>query len=90
MELIQGCAEKSELKSVKEFVRLNFLEVIYPDERISEKAIWLLEHYALSDGLRTVDALIAASALSHKAALATANYKHFKSIEGLHLIRFEP
>jgi len=90
MELIQGCAEKSELKSVKVFVRLNFLEVIYPNERISEKAIWLLEHYALSDGLRTVDALIAASALSYKAALATANYKHFKSIEGLHLIRFEP
>ena len=90
MELIQGCADKSELKSVKEFIRLNFSKIIYPDERISEKAIGLLEHYALSDGLRTVDALIAASALSHKAALATANYKHFKSIEGLQLIRFDP
>ena len=90
MELIQGCADKSELKSVKEFIRLNFSKIIYPDERISEKAIGLLEHYALSDGLRTVDALIAASALSYKAALATANYKHFKSIEGLHVIRFEP
>ena len=90
MELIQGCADKTELKSVKDFIRLNFSKIIYPDERISEKAIVLLEHYALSDGLRTVDALIAASALSHKAALATANYKHFKSIEGLQLIRFDP
>ena len=90
MELIQGCADKSELKSVKEFIRLNFSKIIYPDERISEKAIGLLEHYALSDGLRTVDALIAASALSHKAALSTVNYKHFKSIEGLQLIRFDP
>ena len=90
MELIQGCADKSELKSVKEFIRLNFSKIIYPDERISEKAIGLLEHYALSDGLRTVDALIAAFALSHKAALATVNYKHFKSIEGLQLIRFDP
>jgi len=89
MELIQGCADKSELKGVKEFIRLNFPDIIYPDERISEKAIWLLEHYALSDGLRTVDALIAASAVSHKAALATANFKHFKNIEGLHVIRFE-
>ena len=90
MELIQGCADKSELKSVKEFVRLNFPKIIYPDEGISEKAILLLERYALADGLRTVDALIAASAVSHKATLATANYKHFKSIEGLHVVQFKP
>jgi predicted nucleic acid-binding protein len=90
MELIQGCADKSELKSVKDFIRLNFPQVTYPDERIFEKAIGLLEHHALSDGLRTVDSLIAASALSHKAALATANYKHFRSIEGLNVMRFEP
>ncbi len=90
MELIQGCADKNELKSVKEFIRLNFSKIIYLDERISERAIGLLEHYALSDGLRTIDALIAASASSHKAALATANYEHFRSIEGLHVIRFEP
>jgi predicted nucleic acid-binding protein len=90
MELIQGCTDKSELKSVKEFIRLNVPEIIYPDERISEKAIWLLEHYALSDGLRTVDALIAASAIAYKAALATANFKHFKNVAGLHIILFEP
>lgn len=90
MELIQGCAGKNELKTVKDFIRVNFSKVIYPEERVFEKAIGLLEHYALSDGLRTVDAIIAASALSHKAALATANYKHFKNIEGLRVIRFEP
>lgn len=90
MELIQGCADKNELKSVKEFIRVNFSKVIYPDERVFEKAIGLLEHHALSDGLRTVDALIAASALSHKAAFATANYKHFKGIKELNVIRFEP
>ncbi len=89
MELIQGCADKSELKSVKEFVRLNFSKIIYPDERTSEKAVLLLERYALSDGLRTVDALIAASVVLHKATLATANYKHFKSIEGLHVVHFK-
>jgi predicted nucleic acid-binding protein len=90
MELIQGCVDKNELKSVKEFVQLNFSKIIYPDEKISEKAIGLLERYALSDGLRTVDALIAATAASHRATLATANYRHFKSIEGLHLLRFKP
>ena len=82
--------KKKWLKGIREFIRQNFLEVIYPDERISEKAIWLLEHYALSDGLRTVDALIAASAIAYKAALATANFKHFKNVAGLHIILFEP
>jgi len=90
MELIQGCMDKKELKSVKEFIRLNFSKVLYPDERISEKAILLLERHALSDGLRTVDALIAASAMSHKASLASANYRHFKKIDGLHVVHFKP
>jgi predicted nucleic acid-binding protein len=90
MELIQGCTDKKELKNVKEFIRLNFSKVFYPDENISEKAILLLERHAPSDGLRTVDALIAASAISHKAALASANYKHFKGIDGLNVMRFEP
>jgi hypothetical protein len=47
MELIQGCADKNELKSVKDFIRLNFSKVIYPDERIFEKASGLPEHHAL-------------------------------------------
>jgi hypothetical protein len=47
MELIQGCADKNELKSVKDFIRLNFSKVIYPDEKIFEKAIGLPEHHAL-------------------------------------------
>ncbi len=90
MELIQGCIDKGELKGIKEFVRLNFSKIIYPDEKISKRAMGLLERYSLSDGLRTIDALIAASAVAHKAALATANYRHFKRIEGLHVLRFEP
>lgn len=90
MELIQGCAGKNELKSVKDFIRVNFSKVVYPDERVFEKSIVLLERYALSDGLRTIDAIIAASAFLHKTALATGNYRHFMGIEGLHVIRFEP
>lgn len=90
MELIQGCLDKRELKTVKEFIKANFPAMIYPDEKIYEKAILLLERYALSDGLRTVDALIAASAIIHNAALATANYKHFKNIHGLNVLKFEP
>ena len=90
MELIQGCLNKKELKTVKEFINLNFPLVIYPDEKISEKAILLLERHVSSDGLRTVDALIAASVLSGSNSIATANYKHFKSIPSLVVLKFEP
>lgn len=90
MELLQGCLDKKELKTVKEFIKANFPAPLYPDEKVYEKAVLLLERYALADGLRTVDALIAASALLGNAALATANYKHFKNILHLKVLKFEP
>lgn len=90
MELIQGCLNKKELKDIKEFINCNFSSVIHPDERISEKAILLLEKHSLSDGLRTVDSIIAASALIKNSTLATANYRHFKNITGLDVLKFRP
>ncbi len=89
MELIQGCRDKKEIKTVKAFIRMNFSAILPPDERISEKAILLLEKHSPSDGLRTVDALIAASAVVNHASLATANYKHFRNIQGLSILKFE-
>jgi len=90
MELIQGCLNKEEIKIVKKFIRENFSLIIHPDEKISEKAISLLERYSLSDGLRTIDALVAASALMTGATLATANFKHFRNIPKLHILKFHP
>jgi predicted nucleic acid-binding protein len=90
MELIQGCLDRKEIKTIKEFIKENFSTVIHPDERISEKAILLLERHAMSDGLRTVDAIIAASASVKNTTFATANYKHFKNISNLNILKFEP
>ena len=90
MELVQGCRDRQELRAVKEFIRDNIAGVIHPDERISEKAITLLEGYALADGLRTVNALVAATALREDDTLVSANYKHFKKIAGLDVNKFEP
>ncbi len=88
MELIQGCLNKKELKAVKEFMKENFSVLIHPDEKISEKAMALLEKHSLPDGLRTVDALIAASALLRGASLATSNDKHFRNISNLNILNF--
>jgi predicted nucleic acid-binding protein len=90
MELVQGCRDRQELRAVKEFIRDNIAGVIHPDERISEKAITLLEGYALADELRSVDAIVAATALREDDTLVSANYKHFKKIAGLDVNKFEP
>lgn len=90
MELVQGCRDRQELRIVKEFMRDNIAVTIHPDERISERAILLLERHAATDGLRTRDALMAASALHEDDRLATSNHKHFKKITGLDVQKFEP
>ncbi len=90
MELVQGCRDRQEVRAVKEFLRENIAGVIHPDERISEKAIALLEGHASADGLRTVDALIAATALQEDETLVTANHKHFKKIPGMEVRKFQP
>ncbi len=90
MELVQGCRTKQELKTVEEFIKVNIFTVIHPDEKISERAIRLLERHAFSDGLRAIDALIAATALTKNVSLATANYRHFKNILNLSILKFEP
>jgi hypothetical protein len=90
MELVQGCRDRQELREVKAFLRENIARVVHPDEAISQKAIALLEGHASADGLRTIDALLAATALREDDALVTANHKHFKKIAGLEVRKFAP
>ena len=88
MELMQGCLNREELKTVTAFIRENFYSIIHPSEEISEKAILLIERFGLSHGLRTVDSLIAASALLKNFTVATANLKHYRAIANLKVLQF--
>jgi predicted nucleic acid-binding protein len=88
MELVQGCRSVAELKAVRLFVARNFSSVIHPGESVSLRAISLLEVYATAHGLRVVDAIIAATALQSGFALATGNFRHYRAIAALHLVRF--
>ena len=85
MELFQGCRTPSEIADIEAFVHENISRVLHPKTAISEKAIHLVSQYALSHGLRVIDALIAASAQLHGAVLASGNSRHFRFIAGLHL-----
>ena len=90
MELLQGCRDQRETRDTAIFVSENLSAVIHPDEVISKRAIQLLELYALRAGLRVVDALIAATALESRVALATADVRHYRTITGLPVIGFRP
>ncbi len=57
------------------------------DAAIGHRAYELLKRYAKSDGLRTFDSLIAATAIEQKCTLVSRNRKHFAMIEGLRLKR---
>ena len=50
----------------------------------------LIDTYALSHGLQPGDALIAATALEHGAAVLTSNAKHFGAVDGLQVEVFLP
>lgn len=86
MELMVGCRNKAELRIVEQF--LTRFRLIKLDEIITDTAIDLLQHYRLSHGLLIPDALIAATALSHKAALASKNQKDYRFIDGLNFLAY--
>ena len=90
MELMQGCRTQSESLDVQTFVAENVSRILHPKTSISEKAIHLVDQFALSHGLRVIDAIIAASALLHRASLVTGNVRHFRFIPGLQVQTFVP
>lgn len=56
---------------------------------ISERAINLIDTYALTSGLKVADALIGATALENNLSLLTCNVKHFAPIDQLKIEPFE-
>jgi predicted nucleic acid-binding protein len=59
----------------------NFLTCVQADYSTGELAGQLLLRFSKSHGLKIADALIAASAIQHKAALWTRNRKHYPMLE---------
>ena len=81
-ELIVGARDKRDLNAIDSLV--STYRVIHIDAAIGQRE--LLKRYAKSDGLRTFDSLIAATAIEQNCILVSRNRKHFAMIEGL---RFE-
>ena len=90
MEIVQGVRDKNELRMLRRTIRLSGWRVLPLAEDISHRATMYIEGYALSDGLRVADALIAASAVQSGAALMTANSRHYKCIPDIVLEQYRP
>jgi tRNA(fMet)-specific endonuclease VapC len=82
-ELIVGARDKRDVAGIDSLV--SAYPVIHVDASIGQLAYDLLKRYAKSDGLRTFDSLIAATAIARGFELVSRNRKHFAMIDGLRL-----
>ena len=86
MELVVGCRNKAELRTVDRF--LKWLQVVKLNERISDLAVDLLRRYRLSHGLLIADAIVAATALSLDRPFISKNQRDSTFIPGLQLLGY--
>ncbi len=86
MELIVGCTNKSELRTLEKF--LQQFGVIRIDQSISDKAVDLLRLYRLSHGLLIADGLIAATAIIYESPFITKNQRDYRFIQNLSLLPY--
>lgn len=90
MEIIQGVRNKQELRCIKSFFYSELVQVVPITAEISSRAIYFIEDYGLSHGLRMADALIAATADCHSEPLLTGNAKDYTPIRALEIKKFIP
>lgn len=90
MELLQGAGNKTQHKYVKDFISLFGFTILPFTENIGHRAAIYIEEYTLSSGLRSADAIIAATAVENNLTLVSGNKKHFRMIKELNFKGFTP
>lgn len=87
LELMVGCENKADFKSLLKF--LDDFKVIHINEPISLKTVDLFNMYRLSHGVLIPDMLIASTALSLDIPLMSKNRKDFQFIKELKFIEYK-
>ena len=90
IELVQGLRNKEELNILRNSFKNWTVTIIYINEEISTKAMFLVEQYFLSHSMQLADALIGATSMIYGLPLLTANTKHYKIIKNIILKKFSP
>jgi hypothetical protein len=81
MELIQGCQNLREQKQLEK--ALSGYQLYWPNEDDCNRVLANFSFHHLSDNIGLLDALIAETAVSINAELATFNVKHYRVFKGL-------
>jgi len=90
MELLQ-CAENRNQQNIsRQFLKDYGFETLPFTENIGHRSAIYIEEYALSNGLRAGDAIIAATAAENNLTLCSGNAKNFKFIRDLEFKPFRP
>ena len=90
MELLQGAQNREQQVATRRFLKDFGIQILPLSAEIGNRAMSLVEQYALSHNMRAADALIAATALEAAQPLCTSNVKHFRSIPLLEIERLVP
>ena len=90
MELLQGAKNKAEQKTIRDFIYSFDISILPLSENIGHRALIYVEEYSLSSGMRSADALIAATAVECNVRLVSGNTKHFIAVKELQLKAFRP
>lgn len=90
LELLQGARTQQEQLYIKEFLTELDFEMLPLTENIGHRATIYIEKYALSNGLRAGDAIIAATAGENNCVLVSANRKHYQPIKEIRTKLFRP
>jgi len=90
MELLQCAKNKKQHQYTKDFLTSFDFLVLPLTENIGHRASIYVEEYTMASGLRSGDAIIAATAVENNLPLVSSNAKHFKMIKELKLKSFKP
>lgn len=90
MELLVGCRNKDEQRTLYDFLDTCGAEILQLHAAISATAAELMQMYQLSHDLLIADALIAATAHERDCPLITKNQRDFEYIDGLNLPSYPP
>ena len=90
MELLQGAQNRVQQAATRRFLKDFGVRTLPLSPEIGDRAMSLVEQYALSNNMRAGDALIAATALESAQPLCTSNVKHFRTIPLLEVVRLVP
>ena len=90
MELLQDAQNRQQQAATRGFLKDFGVQIVPLSPEIGDRAMSLVEQYALSHGMRAGDALVAATALATAQPLCTANTKHFRQIPLLELVVVKP